>query len=56
MTTTDRANVLATAFLQITCRALRTDPALRAELAELLCDEIDNAVRQALSEIRPLDE
>lgn len=56
MTTTDRANVAVTATLQIICRALQTNPALRAELAELLADEIDGAVRQALTDIRREDE
>ena len=56
MTTTDRANVVVTAILQIIGRALQADPALRAELAELLADEIDDAVRQAITEIRLRDE
>jgi hypothetical protein len=55
MTTADRASVAATAVLQIIGQALRTDPALRAALAELLADEIDAAVRQAITEIRRED-
>lgn len=55
MTTTDRANVAVTAILQTIGEALRTDLALRAALVELLADEIDGAVRQAVSEIRPED-
>ena len=45
-----------TAALQIICRALQTSPALRAALAELLADEIDGAVRQAITDIRREDE
>ena len=56
MTATDRANVVVTAILQIIGQALRTDPALRAALAELLADEIDAAVRQATTEIRRDDD
>lgn len=56
MSTTDRANVVVTAFLQIICQALRTDPALRAELAELLCDEYEDIRHQARSEIRLKDD
>ena len=56
MSTTDRANVAVTAAIQIICRALRTNPALRAELAELLADEIDDAVRQTISDARREDE
>lgn len=56
MSTTDRANVVVTAVVQIICRALQTNPALRAALAELLADEIDDAVRQAIHEIRREDE
>lgn len=52
MTVNDLANVAVTAALQIICRALQTNPALRAELAELLADEIDGAVRQAITDIR----
>ena len=36
MITTSHANVVVTAILQIVGRALQADPALRAELAELL--------------------
>ena len=53
---TDRANVVVTAILQLVGRALQADPALRAELAELLADEIDDAVRQAANEIRLTDD
>ena len=56
MTTTDRANVAVTAVLQTIGEALRTDRALRAALVELLADEIDDAVRQATTEIRREDE
>ena len=56
MTTADRANMAVTAALQVICRALQTNPALRAELAELLADEIDDAVRQAITDIRREDE
>ena len=56
MTTADRANVVVTAALQIIGQALRADPALRAALAELVADEIEDAVRQAISEIRLKDE
>lgn len=56
MITTSHANVVVTAILQIVGRALQADPALRAELAELLADEIADAVREATNEIRLRDE
>ncbi|MGB9043801.1 MAG: hypothetical protein WCC81_15165 [Pseudolabrys sp.] len=56
MTTTDRANVVVTAVLQTICEALRADPTLRAALAELLADEIDDAVREAVQGIRLKDD
>ena len=44
------------AILTSDCETLRTDPGLRAELAELFADEIDDAVHQAIYEIRLSDE
>ena len=55
MSTTDHANVVVTAAVQIICQALQTDAALRTQLAALVADEIDAAVRRAIHEIRRED-
>ena len=56
MSPTNRANLAVTAVLQVIAEALRRDLTLRAALVELLADEIDDAVRQAINDIRPLSE
>jgi len=51
----DRAAAVATAIQQIILCFLKTS-ALHAELTEYLRDELADATRQAINEIRPHDE
>ena len=52
----DRATVVARSILQIIAQYIRDDPALRAQLTDVLRDEFRDIARTVMNEIRHEDE
>jgi hypothetical protein len=52
----DRAEIVTRGILQIIAQRISDDPVLRAQIADCLRDEFEDAARQTMNEIRQGDE